>query len=121
MKRRSLFTMVGLAVLSFATVAHAIDRDFTVHNNIGNAIMELHITPSSTTTWGADLLGTSVLADDGSVLIRYTPSMYRGQCVFDIKVVDQAGAHVVSGINLCRVTDVTFTRDSDGDVAYSAH
>ena len=86
MKRRSLFTMVGLAVLSFATVAHAIDRDFTVHNHIGNAISELHITPSSTTTWGADLLGTSVLADDGSVLIRYTPSMYRGQCVFDIKV-----------------------------------
>jgi hypothetical protein len=121
MKRRSLFTMVGLAVLSFATVAHAIDRDFTVHNNIGNAIMEMHITPSSTTTWGADILGVDTLADDASVLIHYTPSMYRGQCVFDIKIVDSAGPHVVSGINLCRVTDVTFTRDGDGDVAYSAH
>lgn len=121
MKRRSLFTMVGLAVLSFATAAHAIDRDFTVHNNIGNPIIELHITPHSTTTWGADILGTDTLADDASVLIHYTPSMYRGQCVFDIKVVDATGGHVVSSIDLCHLTDVTFSRDSDGDVAYVAH
>ena len=121
MKRRSLFTMVGLAVLSFATAAHAIDRDFTVHNNIGNPIMELHITPHSTTTWGADILGTDTLADDASVLIHYTPSMYRGQCVFDIKVVDATGGHVVSSIDLCHLTDVTFSRDSDGDVTYAAH
>ena len=79
------------------------------------------LSTTTTTTWGADLLGSSVLADDASVLIHYTPSMYRGQCVFDIKVVDQAGAHVVSGINLCRITDVTFSRDSDGDVTFAAH
>lgn len=121
MKRRSLVSLAGLAVMSFATAAHAIDRDFTVHNHIGNAIVQLHITPSSTTTWGADLLGNSVLRDNGSVLIHYTPSMYRGQCVFDIKVVDASGDHVVSGINLCRITDVDFTRDDDGDVAYAAH
>ena len=121
MKRRSLFTMVGLAVLSFATVAHAIDRDFTVHNNTGGTITELHITPTSTTTWGGDLLGSDVLANAASVLVHYTPSMYRGQCVFDIKVTNASGAHVVNGINLCRITDVTFTIDGDGDVAYSAH
>ena len=121
MNRRSLLATVGLAVLSFATVAHAIDRDFTIHNNIGNPIMELHITPSSTTTWGADLLGVDTLANGASVLIHYTPSMYRGQCVFDIKVVDGTGGHVVSGINLCTITDVNFTRDDDGDVAFSAH
>jgi hypothetical protein len=41
--------------------------------------------------------------------------------VFDIQVTNASGAHVVNGINLCRITDVTFTTDDDGDVAYSAH
>lgn len=116
--KRSLLGAVGLSVLAFAAAAHAIDRDFTVHNNIGNAVLELHVTPSSTTTWGADLLGADVLPNGGAVSIHYTPSMYRGQCVFDIKLVEPNGAQdVVSGVNLCTITSVSFSRQ-DGHVVF---
>lgn len=120
-RRRLLASILAASVSAFALVAHAIDRDFTVHNSTGGTIAQLYASPTTTTQWGGDLLGSDVLPNGRAVALHYTPSMYRGQCVFDIKVVDQAGAHVVSGINLCRITDVTFTRDGDGDVAYSAH
>lgn len=112
----------ALSVVTFAAAAHAIDRDFTVHNNTGGTIAALHVTPTSVNTWGADLLGRSVLAQGGSVLLHYTPSMYRGQCVFDIRIVEPDGdASVVHGINLCTITDVTFSRDSGGAVTFSTN
>lgn len=118
--KRSFLGAVGLSVLAFAAAAHAIDRDFTVNNNIGVTVAELHVTPSSTTTWGGDLLGSDVLPNGGSVSIHYTPSMYRGQCVFDIKLVEAGGAQdVLSGINLCTITEVTFSREN-GHVVFHA-
>lgn len=119
--KRSFIGAAGLAIVAFSTMAHAIDRDFTVHNNIGATVLELHVTPTSTTTWGQDLLGSDTLEDGTQVMIHYTPSMYRGQCIFDIKLVEEGGAaSVVNGINLCTITDVTFSRRG-GHVVYAAH
>lgn len=120
MKRRLFVAVLSAAVLSFAMVAHAIDRDFTVVNNTGDTIVNLYASPTSTTTWGGDLLGSDVLANGASVSLHYTPSMYRGQCVFDIKIVDTDHAqHVVSGVNLCTITTVTFST-VNGQVVFRA-
>ena len=53
-------------------------------------------------------------------MLHYTPSMYRGQCVFDIKIVDSDNAqHVVNAINLCTITTVTFST-VNGQVVFRA-
>lgn len=120
MKRRMFVMFVSAAVFAFALAAHAIDRDFTVVNNTGNTIVNLYASPTTTTTWGADLLGSDVLANGASVMLHYTPSMYRGQCVFDIKIVDSDNAqHVVNAINLCTITTVTFST-VNGQVVFRA-
>lgn len=120
MKRSFVATLV-VALLSVTSVAYAIDRDIAVHNNIGGTIRELYMSPTSMTTWGGDVLGTDVLRNGGTVNVLFRPNNYRGQCVFDMKIVEQDGsASVVSRINLCTITDVTFSRDDDGDVVFSA-
>ncbi len=120
MKRRLFVGVLSAAVLAFAFAAHAIDRDFTVVNNTGDTITQLYASPTTTTSWGGDLLGSDVLANGSSVLLHYTPSMYRGQCVFDIKIVDaDSQQHVVNAINLCTITTVTFST-VNGQVVFRA-
>lgn len=100
-----------LSVSSFATPAQAIDRDFAVHNNIDETITQLFVSPTSQTTWGPDILGVDVLEDGQTANIHFTPSNYRGQCQFDIKIVAANGhQYTVSGLNLCTITGVTFNR-----------
>lgn len=120
MNRRLFCTGLVASMLTFSIGAQAIDRDFTVVNRTGEQITQLFASPTRTTTWGSDILGADVLDDGASVDIHYTPSMYRGQCVFDIMIVDtDGGQHVVNAINLCTISTVTFTV-SRGQVVYRA-
>ena len=90
------------------------------HDNAGErrrACQEVSALLSEAALWP---LGSDVLANGASVLLHYTPSMYRGQCVFDIKIVDaDNNQSVVSAVNLCTITDVTFSREN-GRVVYHA-
>lgn len=120
MNKRSFLVTLAVSLFAFSSVAFAIDRDISVRNNLGATVMQLFISPSSTTSWGGDLLGSDVLEDGGSVMIHYTPRMYRGECIFDIKVVEEGGeASTVSGVNLCTITTVTLSR-SGGEVVFQA-
>lgn len=119
--KRSFLAASVLAFTAFASTAHAIDRDFTVHNNINATVRELYVSPTSQRTWGPDILGADVLEHGQATTIHFTPSNYRGQCIFDIKLVGTDGGQwVVSGINLCTITDVTFNRTGDR-VTFEAH
>lgn len=119
-RRRMIACLAAASATAFALAAHAIDRDFTLHNSTGGTIAQLYASPTTTTQWGGDLLGSDVLPNGRSVQLHYTPSMYRGQCVFDIKIVDaDNNQSVVSAINLCTITDVTFSREN-GRVVYHA-
>lgn len=119
------YSFLGAAVLSamvFTTGATAqrVDRDFAVENRIGGTIRELYVSPSSVTQWGPDQLGENVLANGGSLTLHFSPRNYRGQCVFDIKLVESDGDEsVVNGVNLCTITAVTFRRNAAGAVIYS--
>lgn len=118
--KRSFLGAMALSVAVYATAAHAIDRDFTVHNNIGSTIQQLYVSPTSVSQWGPDQLGSSVLANGGQVTLHFNPSTYRGQCNFDIKIVEADGDQsVLHGINLCTITDVTFSRNGAGNVVFS--
>lgn len=104
------------AVTAFALVAGAADRDFTICNRTGSTIARLHASPTATTRWGADLLGSGALPHGRSMSLHYAPSMYRGQCVFDLELVDAEGRRaVVTAVDLCTVTQVTLARQ-DGQV-----
>ncbi len=113
MKKRGFLAAVVLSMVAFAGVAHAIDRDFTVHNNINETIAELYVSPTSQTTWGSDILGRDVLPQGESAAIHFTPRTNAGECIFDIKLVAGAHQYVVNRVNLCTITDMTFNRSGN--------
>lgn len=122
MTKRSFLGVVALSAVAFTTVAAAqrVDRDFTVENRIGGTIRELYVSPTSVTQWGPDQLGANVLADGGNLTLHFSPRNYRGQCMFDIKIVESDGDQsTLTGINLCTITAVTFRRNDSGAVVYS--
>ena len=110
MNRRMVGGIFAAAVMAVSFAAHAIDRDFTVHNNINETIAELYVSPTSQTTWGSDILGRDVLPQGESAAIHFTPRTNAGECIFDIKLVAGAHQYVVSRVNLCTITDMTFNR-----------
>lgn len=92
-----------------AGVAHADPRDFRLTNNTGTTINEVYASPSDQVEWGEDILGVDVLPAGEVVTIqfqRFTP----GNCLYDIKVVTSEGNEgELNQVNLCEVTDVTFS------------
>jgi hypothetical protein len=109
---------LAAAVTAFALVARAADRDFTICNRTGSTIARLHASPTATARWGGDLLGSGALPHGRSMSLHYAPSMYRGQCVFDLAVVDAEGRRaVVAAVDLCTVTQLTLARQ-DGQVVF---
>lgn len=120
--KRSLFGAMALSVAVYASVAHAVDRDFTTHNDVGATITQLYVSPSNVVQWGPDQLGSHVLPNGAAVTLHFNPSNYPRQCVFDIKIVEEDGDQsVLHGINLCTITDVTFSRNAAGSVVASSH
>lgn len=118
--KRSFLGAMALSVAVYATAAQAIDRDFTVENRTGATITHLYVSPSSQRAWGPDQLGSDVLADGGNVSLHFNPSTYRGQCQFDIKITRDGTDSVLSGINLCTITHVTFTRNGAGNIVFTS-
>jgi hypothetical protein len=112
--------ILAAAFTAFAFVAHAIDRDFTIHNNIGATINNLYISPHSSSRWGPDQLGNDVIANGAAWTFHFHPGNFRGVCVFDLKLVEPDNTeHVVNSLNLCTITDVNFTREGDNVVAHT--
>ncbi len=55
----------------FATPVLAGDADFTIVNKTGYPISAIHIAPASSTDWGKDRLGTGILQNNQSRLIKF--------------------------------------------------
>jgi hypothetical protein len=106
--RKGLFAAALLSVSLYATAAWAAVQDFTLHNRTGHVIMTLNVSPSNSNQWGPDILGQEVLADGESAEISFDRT--ESQCLFDIRVTyDDGDTNDERGINLCEVSEVSFT------------
>ena len=105
---------------TFPVVAHAVDRDFTVRNDVGKSLLRIYCSPSTDRHWGSDWLGEDLLETDTSVTLRFDRSEYPDECVFDVKVVDGDGTtSIVHNIDLCTITTLTFSSSAGRVVASS--
>jgi hypothetical protein len=105
---KKLLVAIALLFSTFATVAYAAQQDFTVTNRTGHVIMTLNVSPTSSSQWGPDILGQDVLGDGESAEISFDRN--EDQCVWDIRVTYDDGTHNDErGINLCEITEFTFT------------
>jgi hypothetical protein len=89
----------------------SLDSTLEIHNESSYAFAEIYLSPEDSGTWGADLLGSDILAP-GEVL-----ELSNVDCdVYDIRIVDDEGDDcVVSSVDLC--LDNAVWRVDDGELA----
>lgn len=102
---RALFAaVVALLGLSLSGQAEAQNR-FWLENNTGRTIQEAYVSSARVNSWGADILGNSVLESGNRVHV--TPSF--GDCVLDVRVVYQGGGNEERrSVNACQLSRIAF-------------
>ncbi len=100
-------TAFAQGALNFAAPANQNKQDFTLHNETGQEIIEVYVSPTGVDNWEEDILGTDTLASGGDVDITFSR---RHEDRWDIKVVFRSGkSSVWSKLNLSQITDVTIS------------
>jgi hypothetical protein len=92
---------------SFVSAVSQNKQDFTLHNETGQEVKEVYVSPTATDEWEEDILGTDTLATGDSVDISFTR---RREDMWDLKVVFRSGkSSVWTKLNLSQITDVTIS------------
>jgi len=117
-KLKALFAVIALSVMfvpatlpqtpqKFVSAASQNKQDFTLHNETGQEVKEVYVSPTATDEWEEDILGTDTLATGESVDISFTR---RREDMWDLKVVFRSGkSSVWTKLNLSQITDVTIS------------
>lgn len=106
MKRLVTAACVAVAIAGSAVVMAQGRQDFVLYNKIGQKIVELYISPTSTDEWEEDVLGVDRLDNDDHVTITFPRD--EDECLWDFKIVDEEGdATIWTKINLCKAEEVT--------------
>jgi hypothetical protein len=117
-KLRSLAAIIALSVVlvptafakgthNFASSTIQNKQDFTLHNETGQEIIEVYVSPTGVDNWEEDILGQDTLPSGESVAISFTR---RREDRWDIKVVFRSGKNSVwTKLNLSQITDVTIS------------
>lgn len=59
-----------------------------------------------------------MIPNGGTYTFHFRPGQARGACNFDLKLVESDNTeHILSSLNLCTITGVTFVREGDHVVA----
>lgn len=94
-------------IAATTTTIFADKRDFNLNNSSDYVIQHAYVSPTDSSDWGDDILGTDVL-NPGQV---WEVGFDRGDadtCMWDVKVVTVEGFEVkLPQLNLCVITDVT--------------
>ncbi len=94
MKLKHLGLIAALSVMLLTSkAAFAGDQDFTLVNKTGVTLAKVFVSPHDAKEWGDDIMGEDVLADDGSVEVKF----HRDETAedWDLKVVDKEGHEIV--------------------------
>lgn len=79
--------------------------DFRIVNNSGFVLMELYVSPQSSSQWGSDVLGRNVIESPGSAMVRFPKG--GSECVYDIRMVFDDGDVLTDQQNLCQIGEYT--------------
>ncbi|MEY2489183.1 MAG: hypothetical protein QOC70_1125 [Verrucomicrobiota bacterium] len=99
-----LFSLLGVA----KTFAAEGDLDFTLHNATGKVIKEVYVGPTSSDSWGSDVMGKDVVGDGQSVHISFHPNATAKH--WDIKIVFEDDKWTVwNNFDLTTIDDITIS------------
>lgn len=105
--RRAVLGAVVAIVAAGTAVAQDYDRRVMVHNNTGVTLTHLYSTNSGESSWGGDILGSSVIPSGEAVMVDFDDGS--GACLFDVKARFADGDEVERRqINVCQISHLNF-------------
>ena len=105
MKKHFAAALAAIALFG-ANPAIAGQQDFRIHNETGQAILTLKVSPSGDANWGPDILGVEILAAGESGIVSFDRDTEA--CLWDVEVTYEDGDKGDwRQINLCETTDIT--------------
>src|SRR4051812_35913201 len=94
------------ALLLLGQHVFAGDQDFTLVNETGVEIHNVHVSPSDENEWGEDILGKDTLGEGESVKITFHPK--EDAAKWDLRVADKSGNGITwEDLNLLKISKVT--------------
>lgn len=104
--------MAALSLAGMAQAASAGQQDFRLVNRTGFDVREVYLSPSRSSQWGRDVLGTGMLHNGNQVPITFKPT--NQTCVYDLKVIytDDDTAEWTR-FDLCTISRITISYDPD--------
>jgi len=112
-----MFLLVLVTVLSFfgSKKSSAQALTFDVVNNTGVTLVDVYVTPAEQNNWGNDILPNN-LFENGATITVTIPANYGETCMFDMKITDGSGGHIVfTNIDACKLIKLQI----NGDATYS--
>jgi hypothetical protein len=110
--------LVAFFVFAVITTSKAQEakQDFTIVNQTGVIINELHIAPSESDEWGEDVLGRDALDVDQECDIQFDKK--EDVCNWDLKITDKDGNFLYwENIDLCKWAKITLHWDGQKGTA----
>ncbi len=115
LKVMRIFCLTVMLLAALASVSLAANRDFTILNHTGQAIMQLNVSPSSSRDWQEDILGYSIIPADEDCFINMDIAE-KGR-YWDIQAILEDGTeNVYMHVDLYTVTYVTLGRNGSVSV-----
>jgi hypothetical protein len=102
----SRILLVLLGICALAGNAAALDRRVEMVNATNLTIMELYGSNRDAGTWEEDVLGSSVLAPQSSVVVNWNDGS--GYCMFDVRAVFENGVSESGYFNVCEEVVIIF-------------
>jgi hypothetical protein len=83
-------------------------QDFALVNNTGRTLVSLNVSPSDTSQWGPDILGSATVVNGASGTVEFARN--QEQCLWDLRATfDDGETGDWRGVNLCETTTITLT------------
>lgn len=114
---KKLLALITL-IFAFAQINAQTKLDFILENQTGDILYGMHVSSSTDSEWGSDVIPSSVLGDGEHVRITFNAVTDESECEWDIKLdKDLFGEDfgVVYGVDLCSVYKIVVYKDEDGE------
>jgi hypothetical protein len=94
-----------IAAFGLAGAVSAQNVDFELINNSGSVLVQFFASPSTSSDWGSDVLGTQVVGSGESGIVTIGDGS--SECVYDFRMVFDDASELTDQIDICALASYT--------------
>jgi hypothetical protein len=114
--RLGVAALFGVMAFAAAPASAQSEQDFTLLNGTEYVIDEVYVAPSTSKTWGSDIMGDGVLGAGSSKLVKFRSGT--SNCIYNMRVkwADGSSSEWSTDFDLCTISKITLRYNKSTDV-----